>query len=168
MPDVPTGARGYNRGSPLLPTPGGLAMTSPTSEVPTLDAYRSLDGRTLHVWCQYCRVWHEHSAHAASPDCHLTSTGRPSCTCPPGSGDGGRVAHCPLAVAVPTGATRAPGRPATCSTRSARSPRRSSAPRRSRPRPPGTLWPAEGGAGQHVLGVDRHDPRAVRSFVSRA
>jgi hypothetical protein len=75
-------------------------MTSPrptdgnTSEPPTLEAYRSLDGATLHVWCQYCRVWHEHSAHASSPDCPLTSMRRPPCTCPSGSGDGGRVAHC--------------------------------------------------------------------------
>jgi hypothetical protein len=102
-------------------------------EPPTLDAYRSPDGIHLNVWCQHCREWHEHTAHVDSPDCHMTSTGRSPCTCPLGSADGPRVAHChdrnsPCA-------TRASCTPGTCSARSARLPRRSSAPRTPTRRP---------------------------------
>jgi hypothetical protein len=69
-------------------------IDSERPEPPTLDAYRSLDGWRLYVWCKYCLEWHDHTAHAYSPDCHVTRTGSSPCTCPPGSGDGPRVAHC--------------------------------------------------------------------------
>jgi hypothetical protein len=67
------------------------------SNIPTLDAYRDPNCNDLAVWCIYCERWHHHGAHNDSPDCAVTTQGaawnRP-CTCPPGSGDGHRVAHC--------------------------------------------------------------------------
>jgi hypothetical protein len=85
----PRRARRYRRlrkGMPeLLATPGRL-------------------GRTLEAWCPFCRTEHTHSRHGADEDCgpacpcqmhggrHHGFRGR--CTCPPGSGDGHRGAHC--------------------------------------------------------------------------
>jgi hypothetical protein len=62
---------------------------------PTLNAYRTPDGYELRVWCDHCCDWHDHTAHRGDPDCHQTRTGQLPCTCPPGSGDGHREAHCP-------------------------------------------------------------------------
>lgn len=64
---------------------------------PVLDAYRD-DGQ-LKVWCDHEQRWHTHGG-CWSPDCPRTQallasryTDR-SCTCPPGTGNGHRCAHC--------------------------------------------------------------------------
>lgn len=55
-------------------------------------------GAQLTFRCPYCRRNHWHGAHAepCAPGCrcalHSASCG--PCTCPPGSGDGHRAAHC--------------------------------------------------------------------------
>lgn len=60
---------------------------------PVLDGYR--DGVHISVWCDWCRRWHQHGVCSGDPHCPaMRSGGRQACTCPPGSGDGHRVAHC--------------------------------------------------------------------------
>ena len=54
------------------------------------------DGAYISVWCSYCKRDHQHGRHDAATGCRWDSL-RPevaSCTCPPGTGDGHRVAHC--------------------------------------------------------------------------
>ncbi|SRR6266516_1308871 len=66
---------------------------------PVLIAAR--DGRVLRAWCAFCVADHTHSVHGACPPgtcgcgLHLDLHGsRGPCTCPLGSGDGHRTAHC--------------------------------------------------------------------------
>jgi hypothetical protein len=60
---------------------------------PVLAARRS--GVHLLVWCAHCDRDHLHGVCSGRPDCPaVRSRGRKPCTCPPGSGDGHRVAHC--------------------------------------------------------------------------
>lgn len=63
---------------------------------PILDAVVSADGINAKVWCRFCRRWHLHGHHDSNtPDCPLTSISRGArCTCPIGTGDGHRWAHC--------------------------------------------------------------------------
>ena len=66
--------------------------------LPILQARRS--GRVLEAWCPPCRCYHTHSVHGADADCGpgcgcvMHRGGHGPCTCPPGSGDGHRTAHC--------------------------------------------------------------------------
>jgi hypothetical protein len=67
-----------------------------------LRAVASEDGRTLAAWCVYCHREHTHGRHGACEpgtcDCQLHAKPyrmrRVPCTCPVGSGDGPRGAHC--------------------------------------------------------------------------
>ena len=62
---------------------------------PTLDAYST--GSQLAVWCEHERMWHWHGRCGGQPSevCRTAGTHRRgTCTCPPGNGDGHRVAHC--------------------------------------------------------------------------
>ena len=60
---------------------------------PTLDATR--DGIHLTVWCDHCQRLHYHGVCSGDPACPTRQTrGREDCTCPIGSGDGHRSAHC--------------------------------------------------------------------------
>jgi hypothetical protein len=69
-------------------------------EIPTLPACRTSDG-ALAVWCDHCRRWHLYggcdntcteSRRAWGAKDHPVLQGEP-CHCPPGVGDGHRVAH---------------------------------------------------------------------------
>jgi hypothetical protein len=68
---------------------------------PRLTGHASEDGRKLIVPCPYCGE-HAHGRHGAIEDCgedcpcilHIKYTNRGRCTCPVGSGDGHRGAHC--------------------------------------------------------------------------
>jgi hypothetical protein len=71
--------------------------------LPILLATPGPSGRTLEAWCPPCRKFHVHGRHGAIEDCgpgcgcglHLDlHRFRGPCTCPPGSGDGSRTAHC--------------------------------------------------------------------------
>lgn len=60
---------------------------------PVLEAVR--DGVRLIVWCTHCGRDHIHGVCSGDPKCPTMRTrGRFPCTCPRGSGDGHRVAHC--------------------------------------------------------------------------
>jgi hypothetical protein len=75
----------------------------PRPGMPVLQGVASENGRLLIVWCPFCGD-HAHGRHGADADCgpgcgcvlHAAYTGRARvpCTCPPGSGDGHRGAHC--------------------------------------------------------------------------
>jgi hypothetical protein len=79
------------RKRPPRPRPGRPRLTGRATE----------DGRKLVVWCPYCGE-HAHGRHGADADCgedcpcilHIKYTNRGRCTCPVGSGDGHRGAHC--------------------------------------------------------------------------
>jgi len=66
-----------------------------TDDPPALDAYRSNLDRQLEVWCEHDRRWHLHGRHVPGR-CPLPEFpgARQKCTCPVGTGDGHRVAHC--------------------------------------------------------------------------
>ena len=59
---------------------------------PVLDGYRH--GVHISIWCPHCRRWHHHGVCSGNPACPAMPSGSRACTCPPGSGDGHRVAHC--------------------------------------------------------------------------
>lgn len=59
-------------------------LSTPKPAPPVLEAYRSLDGIQLCVFCPNCLYWHYHGG-GGDPQ---TRTWRP------GDGDGHRVAHC--------------------------------------------------------------------------
>lgn len=69
-----------------------------TADPPVLEAYRTDNGTQLSVWCGYCNREHRHSRHDPDTGCTAydkrTHRFRAACTCPPGTGDGHRVAHC--------------------------------------------------------------------------
>lgn len=69
---------------------GGVTTTNDTP--PVLDATR--DGVHLTFWCDHCRRLHYHGVCSGDPNCPANPYGRKPCTCPTGSGDGHRVAHC--------------------------------------------------------------------------
>ncbi len=52
------------------------------------------DGHGLDVWCPHCRRDHHHGRHDPATGCRYDGTQRSVCDCPPGTGDGHRVAHC--------------------------------------------------------------------------
>ncbi|SRR6266487_636246 len=55
------------------------------------------DGVHLTFWCPWCRSNHWHGAHSTlcGPECSCARhQGGGPCTCPRGSGNGHRVAHC--------------------------------------------------------------------------
>lgn len=64
---------------------------------PILDAFRAPDGQ-LAVWCAHDQRWHWHGGHDPATGCPRQMIRRPlrdvPCQCPPGTGDGYRVAHC--------------------------------------------------------------------------
>lgn len=62
---------------------------SARSGPPTLPAYR--DGKLLLVWCEHEHLWHQHGG--CTWQCDAPKWSR-ICHCPPGTGDGHRVAHC--------------------------------------------------------------------------
>jgi predicted GIY-YIG superfamily endonuclease len=54
-----------------------------------------IDGAHVVVWCEHCNREHSHGRHDPNSGCkHLMSKDDVPCTCPVGSGDGHRVAHC--------------------------------------------------------------------------
>lgn len=61
---------------------------------PTLFARRSKNGGGLDVWCRYCQRDHHHGRHRNGGECTYRGLHSERCTCPVGSGDGHRVAHC--------------------------------------------------------------------------
>jgi hypothetical protein len=85
------GPMGNNAEPPVHPCP--VPSDQRKRGIPVLDARR--DGVHLVVWCSYCRRDHLHGVCSGDPDCPTMRTmGREACTCPTGSGDGHRVAHC--------------------------------------------------------------------------
>jgi hypothetical protein len=75
-----------------------------TAEAQAPILYGRREGVHLIVWCDECRREHFHGICSGDPACPaLASFGRRACTCPKGSGDGHRIAHCP------TGRYRATG-----------------------------------------------------------
>jgi len=61
-------------------------------DCPVLDAYR--DGVHLMVWCEHERRWHSHGVCAGTCAPRRRNRLASACECPPGAGDGHRVAHC--------------------------------------------------------------------------
>lgn len=53
-------------------------------------------GSTVLVWCAHCNRNHVHGRHISAPGCDydMLRPQRHRCTCPIGSGNGHRVAHC--------------------------------------------------------------------------
>lgn len=71
--------------------------TGAEPDVPVLDAYRHPDGVHITTWCPHERRWHQHGICRQQPGCarlDASSYDGRGCTCPPGSGDGHRGAHC--------------------------------------------------------------------------
>jgi hypothetical protein len=80
----------------------------PPRRMAVLAATASSSGRILQAWCPFCRGHHTHGRHGAAVDCErwlgtacgcelhasLHGPSHTPCTCPPGSGDGHRGAHC--------------------------------------------------------------------------
>jgi hypothetical protein len=68
------------------------------TEAPVLDAHRSDDGTQLSVWCEFCKRDHWHGRHdpatGGTAYDNRRMRFRGDCTCPVGTGDGHRVAHC--------------------------------------------------------------------------
>lgn len=63
-----------------------------TEEIPTVVGRR--EGVHVVITCPWCHREHAHGAHEPGGRCkHDPMRGGP-CTCPIGSGDGHRVAHC--------------------------------------------------------------------------
>jgi hypothetical protein len=90
------------------------------SKHPILMAWPSEDGRTLQAWCAPCGRFHTHGRHGHPGTCWRLLRGRECecalhaepysmrripCTCPPGSGDGHRGAHCASLSRSPMKAT---------------------------------------------------------------
>lgn len=64
-----------------------------TDTKPVIFAYRK--GWHLVFHCSFCRRDHHHGVCSGDPKCPAQHRSRPkACTCPIGSGDGHRVAHC--------------------------------------------------------------------------
>ncbi len=78
--------------TPLDASPSGGAGWCVECDRPVLIARG--DGNVLDVWCPHCLRDHHHGRHNSNTGCRYKITGYPPCTCPPGSGDGHRVAHC--------------------------------------------------------------------------
>ena len=105
-----SGCRGASRarrwtstsGTLRLPEPAaavGVSATVTRSGMPVVRAVRQ--GKQLTFWCPFSRVNHYHGAHSIRCDscgCPLHEgtywRGHGACTCPPGAGNGHRVAHC--------------------------------------------------------------------------
>jgi hypothetical protein len=71
--------------------PGGWC---PSCDLPVLLGHG--DGPYLDVWCPHCEHDHHHGRHDPGTGCRFDGM-RPDdhrCTCPPGTGDGHRAAHC--------------------------------------------------------------------------
>ena len=88
---------------PAAPRRRAAGMRRGPRTMPRLLAWPSESGLQLQAWCPWCG-WHYHGRHGSCepgtcvcpyhPDYHHPSVRRAACTCPPGSGDGHRVAHC--------------------------------------------------------------------------
>lgn len=63
-----------------------------TTVAPTVDA--RADGPLLTFRCTHCRRTHTHGRHNPATGCRYDQFNRVPCTCPAGTGDGHRVAHC--------------------------------------------------------------------------
>lgn len=64
------------------------------TDFPVLGAYRHPDGGHLLAWCPHEQRWHVHGACRQAAECERREFSDFSCTCPAGSGDGHRGAHC--------------------------------------------------------------------------
>ena len=79
-------------------TPGRATPSSPERSYPVVLATRR--GSLLTFWCPWCRRQHYHGAHGChDPQCACTlhqdyRFGWDPCTCPIGTGNGHRCAHC--------------------------------------------------------------------------
>ncbi len=60
---------------------------------PVLLGRQSDHGTQIDVWCAHCGREHYHGRHDPRTNCRFNGLSG-ICTCPPGSGDGHRVAHC--------------------------------------------------------------------------
>ena len=64
-----------------------------STETPVIEAHR--DGVHLVFWCGHCGREHSHGVCSGNKSCPAMQTyGLKACTCPAGSGDGHRIAHC--------------------------------------------------------------------------
>lgn len=65
---------------------------SPECDLPVILDWCTTDGIT--VWCRLCRCEHNHGRRASIDGCQFNGLGPDPCTCPVGSGNGHRQAHC--------------------------------------------------------------------------
>ncbi len=74
-----------------------LDLTPPGGWCPECDRpilFGRGDGPYLDVWCPHCERDHHHGRHNPATGCRYTGHPSSTCICPPGTGDGHRVAHC--------------------------------------------------------------------------
>lgn len=74
---------------------GGEPVTDTLNrEVPVLQG--KVNGPYVDVWCEHCKRDHQHGRHESGTACRwdMMRPDAEKCTCPLGSGDGHRVAHC--------------------------------------------------------------------------
>jgi hypothetical protein len=63
--------------------------------LPVLLGRRQPQTAHLMVWCPHCKREHPHCGHHPdNPDCRYSGPGGEPCTCPRGTGEGSRGAHC--------------------------------------------------------------------------
>ena len=69
-------------------------MTDNT-DTPILIGPPTYNGSGINVWCPHCKRDHNHGRHDPDTGCRYDHWNqRGVCTCPPGTGDGHRTAHC--------------------------------------------------------------------------
>ncbi|WP_182359709.1 hypothetical protein [Tomitella gaofuii] len=71
-----------------------MTDTATAREYPTVYADRSDDGSQLVFHCEHCYRDHTHGRHNPYSGCAYSPRGGGVCTCPTGTGDGHRAAHC--------------------------------------------------------------------------